>query len=139
FLSSFREAWPHGPPIPPRHFRGSMRMRRRGWYILGGQTRGRPRERRRVGDYPERAIIDAGKLRRAALDRGERIAGGAWLTVSYGGARGPCREARVRAVAEPHPVYRAGWWLLCPRCGRRCGEVYVVKGGPQCRGCLGLR
>jgi hypothetical protein len=116
-----------------------MSMRRRGCYILGGQTRGRPRERRRVGEYPERAIIDACKLRREALERGEPIGGGAWLTLRYAGADGACREARIRAVAEPHPIYRARWWLLCPACGRRCGRVYVVKGGPQCRVCLRLR
>lgn len=114
-------------------------MRRRGLYILGGQTRGRPRERRRVGDYPQRAIIDACNLRREAIERGEPIDGGAMLTVAYGPADGPWREGSIRAVTEPHPIYRVRWWLLCPACGRRCGQVYVVKGGPQCRVCLGLR
>jgi hypothetical protein len=32
------------------------------------------------------------------------------------------------------------WWFLCPRCGRRCGRLYLPAGAARvgCRRCFGL-
>lgn len=98
------------------------------------QINGRPRDHHRVGDVPCRVMLDANELRRDAMRAGEDVSNSRAIRVTFD--RG---EQDVLIEVCPHPIYRARWFLRCPRCQSRRVKLIVSKSGPACRRCLDYR
>ncbi len=96
------------------------------------QTTGRPRERWRVSDYPNR--IDA-----AAIQRQWEREGVNPLTVPVvridAKGDGWERTDTVPVAAYPDRFRRLRLVLICPRCGARRMHLYPRRDGVACRAC----
>jgi len=102
----------------------------------GDSLAGRPRERWHVGDYPRR--IDANAIRRRALADGMDLRSLHAIDLRPAGKPdAPGERIALTVVADA----RYGWrvWLLCARCGRRCGYLYPIRSGVRCWRCSGIR
>ncbi len=100
-------------------------------------TGGRPRERRRVGDYANR--LDANELRRRFIAEGEDLRTLQAIHVASGDLLDPAREGERIALAVA-PDARYGWrvWLVCPGCGSRRVHLYPTRRAFRCRICANI-
>lgn len=124
---------------------------------MGGYGSGRRRERVTVDDVPQVRLgqalaceVGGGLLLswggwapgRAVL---ARLADGSGVVLAVGAQ--PVADGAAYSIGADAPVVRLEsvacrlggrrYWFLCPRCGRRCGAVFL--GGPiACRTCRGL-
>ncbi|HMN40847.1 MAG TPA: hypothetical protein PKE29_08365 [Phycisphaerales bacterium] len=100
-----------------------------------GQTTGRPRERLRVSDFPNR--IDAAAIQARWEGEGGNPLAVAGLTIDAKG-EGWERTDAVEVVAMPDRFRRVKLWLVCPRCKCRRAHLYPVRAGVRCRKCAGI-
>lgn len=113
----------------------SARVRALRYWWGGDYSTGRPRERWRVLDFPNR--IDANELRRRAKAEGVDLSTLRAIDVRPADSPETSRERIALAVV---PDARYGWrvWLVCPRCKNRRTHLYPVQAGVRCRKCAGI-
>jgi hypothetical protein len=99
---------------------------------LTDRATGRPRERWRVRDSPNR--LDASEVRRRAKADGIDV--GTLAAIDARPADRPDAPGERIALAVATDA-RDGWrvWLVCPRCKSRRLHLYPVRAGVRCREC----
>lgn len=105
-------------------------MRRAALYYWPQRT-GRPREYRRISDFPAWAILDANELRRQS----PTVARVPSVLVGYADRAGVMQQTIITIEGRLHAIYRVRWWLRCPRCDSRRAKLYITRAGPACRKC----